>query len=236
MNPVVDHTKNFNALIEKLDKPQPSTEARDPLETLVVSFLMWDSTTEKAKAAFELVLKSVVDFNDLRISVPVEIAGYMGPDYPQAEDRAQKLKLVLRDIYLREHEVTLKKLADMGKREIKKYLRSLDGMVPYVADRVMLLCYSIHCIPADNSLRSALSEINACDDSLDLPELAAWITRQVKASQDVTTHLALQAWVDEKPLKAVTTTDSDSTATTTRKKTTSKKTPKQTAASTQESS
>lgn len=238
MKQVADPAKNLSALLEKLDKPEQDTESLDPLDTLIESFLLWDSTTEKAKAAYKLMMQSVVDYNDLRVSVAGEIAAYMGTNYPQAENRAQKLKLVLRDIYLREHEVTLKKLADMGKREIKKYLRSLDGMVPYAADRVMLLCYCIHCIPADDFLRHALANINACDGSLELPELASWLTRQIKASQAVNTHFALQAWVDENPCKETSTTDSStssSAAGTTRKKTTNKKSPRQTAASSRKS-
>ncbi len=235
MKQVVDPSKNFSALLEKLDKPQPPAEMPDPLDTLVESFLMWDSTTENAKTAYDLMMQSVVDYNDLRISVPGEIAAYMGPNYPQADDRAQKLKLVLRDLYLREHEVTLKKLADKRKREIKKYLRSLDGMVPYVADRVMLLCYSIHCIPADDFLCNALADINVCNASMELPELGSWLTRHVKAAQAVSTHLALQKWVDENPCKAASTTTSTSSSTT-RKKTTKKKSPRQTAASTRKSS
>lgn len=231
MKSVVDPAKNLSALLEKLDKPEQPVDTLDPLDTLIESFLMWDSTREKAQAAYELIMQSVVDYNDLRISVPGEIAAYMGPNYPQAEVRAQSLKLVLREIYLREHEVTLKSLTDKGKREIKKYLRSLDGMVGYVADRVMLLCYCIHCIPADDFLRRALADINACDSSLELPELASWLTRQIKASQAVNTHFALQKWVDENPSEETSTT----TASTTRKKTTNKKSPRQTAASSRKS-
>ncbi|MCH8822850.1 MAG: hypothetical protein IH984_05005 [Planctomycetes bacterium] len=226
MKQVVDPAKNLSALLEKLDKPEQPVETLDPLDTLIESFLMWDSTRVKAKAAYELLMQSVVDYNDLRVSVPGEIAAYMGENYPQAEERAQSIKLVLRDIYLREHEVTLKSLTDKGKREIKKYLRSLDGMVGYVADRVMLLCYSIHCIPADDFLRRALADINACDGSQELPELASWLTRHIKASQAVTTHFALQKWVDEKPGEETSTT---------RKKTTNKKSPRQTASSSRKS-
>lgn len=243
MKQVVDPAKNLMALLEKLDKPELPTETLDPMDTLVESFLMWNSTRAKAKAAYQLMMQSVVDYNDLRISVAGEIAEYMGPDYPQAEDRALKLKLVLRDIYLREHEVTLKNLTDKRKREIKKYLRSLDGMVGYVADRVMLLCYSIHCIPADDFLRKALAEINACDASLEIPELASWLTRQVKATQAVNTHIALQTWVDENSGTAISTnvgttvgTTGSPTVDTTQEETTNKKSPRQTAASSRKSS
>ena len=35
-----------------------------------MSFLMWESTTSKAQSAFERVLDSVVDFNELRVCMP----------------------------------------------------------------------------------------------------------------------------------------------------------------------
>jgi len=195
-----DAGRNFNALLRKLGKSEPPLLAQqDSVDVLVMSCLLWNCTSAKAKTAYRRIQQRVVDFNDLRVSMPGEIAAFFGGRYPQAEDRSQRIRAVLRHIYNREHAVSLQRLHSMGKREIKKYLRSLDGIVPFVADRVMLLCFGTHCIPVDENLYRALLQAGACDDTADLWELSSWLSRQIKASEAVQTHFALQTWVDRGP-------------------------------------
>lgn len=196
MKKAADAGRNFSALMKKIGKPAPSPKQEDAIDVLVMSFLMWESTAAKAKTAYQRIQQRIVDFNDLRVSMPQEIAEFIGSRYPRAEERSQRLRAVLRNIYNREHAVSLQRLDTMGKREIKKYLRSLDGIVPFAADRVMLLCFGTHCIPVDDNLQSALLNAGACEDSLDLWELSSWLARQVKASEAAATYFALQAWVD----------------------------------------
>jgi endonuclease III len=157
---------------------------------------MWDSTTSKACAAYKRIRDRVVDFNDLRVTMPREIVEFIGPRYPMAQTRAERLRAALRDTFQREHAVSLDRLFDLGKREIKKYLRSLDGVSPYVADRVTLLSFDCHCIPVDERLRRALAREGVCEESTAIPELASWLARQVKAGEAARTHMVLQQWAD----------------------------------------
>ncbi len=196
MKKAADAGRNFSALIKKIGKPAPPPKQEDPIDVLVMSFLMWDSTAAKAKTAYERIQQRIVDFNDLRVSMPQEIIGFIGSRYPRVEERSERLRAVLRNIYNREHAVSLRRLDSMGKREIKKYLHSLDGVVPFAADRVMLLCFGTHCIPVDDNLHSALLNAGACENTLDLSELSSWLSRQVKASEAAATYFSLQAWVD----------------------------------------
>ncbi len=196
MKKAADAGRNFSALMKKIGKPASPSKKEDPIDVLVLSLLMWESTAAKAKTAYERIQQRIVDFNDLRVSMPQEITGFIGSRYPRAEERSQRLRAVLRNIYHREHAVSLERLGTMGKREIKKYLHSLDGIVPFAADRVMLLCFGTHCIPVDENLQSALLKTGACEESLDLSELSSWLSRQVKASEAAATYFSLQAWVD----------------------------------------
>jgi endonuclease III len=224
--------KKLTALLKKLPEPptvepvEPVEDDADPMRTLVMSFLMVDATTEKAETAYRRLDDHVVDYNDLRVTMPHELVGYMGTRYPRALERAQRLRTVLRNIYLREHSVTLARLADAGKREVKKYLESLEGIVPYVSSRVMLLSFDTHAIPVDEQLRQQLVAAGAADEAADVGEVSNWLSRQVKAGEGLSVHRKLQHWVDNMPARGRSKTAKESrgsTSKTTKKKKTTKR-------------
>jgi hypothetical protein len=190
--------KRLTALLNKLpaaDLPE-MPDADDPVAILVQSFLMWEWNTDAALAAYGRVNDAIIDFNDLRVSMPHEIESWLGPDDPLAIERAQRLRASLRNIFLREHAISLDALKSAGKREVRRYIESLEGAPPYVAARVMLLAFNVHAVPLDEQLRGRLIEAGAADESADVPELANWLARQIKATNGRATHAALQAWID----------------------------------------
>jgi len=128
--------------------------------------------------------------------MPHETVEIIGQRYPLALNRAQRLRAAMRDIYLREHAMSLDRQASGGKRDLRKYIESLDGMVPYVAHRVALLCFDTHVMPVDEQLRTALIEAEVADAAIEVPELASWLAVHVKAAEIVAAHAALQTWMD----------------------------------------
>lgn len=209
--------KKLSALLKKIGHKPPLAPAKapgvddespeaalkhDPISTLVMSFLLWECTADKAQVAYDRILESVVDFNDLRVSMPHETVEMIGPRYPLALNRAQRLRASLRNIYLREHAVSLDKPAATGKRDLKKYIDSLEGMVPYVANRVLLLCFDTHGVPVDEQLRTALIDAEVADASVEVPELSTWLASQIRAGEAVAVHASLQAWNDAKASSA----------------------------------
>lgn len=193
-----DSAKKLTGLLRRIRKGAVPDEAesRDPVEVLIRSFLLWDSTTAKASAAYKRLMDHVVDFNDLRVSMPDELVAWIGPRYPNAAERCQRMRAALQHTYKREHAVSLDRLHGLGRREVKQYLRSLDGISPYVADRVTLLCFEAHCIPVDERLRRAMIKAGVCDDAVTVNDLSGWLARQVKAADGTATHYALQTWSD----------------------------------------
>jgi endonuclease III len=193
-----DGAKKFAGLLRKLKKsplPEPD-QSTDAVEVLIKSFLIWDSTTSKASGAYKRIMERVVDYNDLRVTMSHEIVEWIGPRYPRAQERCQRIRAALQHTYKREHAVSLDRLHSLGRREVKHYLRSLDGISPYVADRVTLLCFEAHCVPVDERLRKALITAAVCDDTVTVNDLSSWLARQVKAANSTETHYVLQAWTD----------------------------------------
>jgi endonuclease III len=212
--------------------PDSLPDQDDPVAVLVQSMLLWQSTTDKAAAAYEKIRKSFVDWNDLRVSMPDEVIAVIGVRYPEADERCQRLRVVLRSLYRREHEMSFKGAEAAGKRSLRKYLESLEGIVSYAAERTLLVAFGGHAMPVDETLRLRLVEAGIVEDDADDEAAAALMLKHVKAADALATHLAFQAWTDEVgPPKLAAPTTRKKTTRTTSKKTTSRKTKKKTTTS-----
>jgi len=190
--------KSLTKLLKSLPTPEPDPQREDmsAMDVLVQSYLMWEANSDKARTGYDKLMAGLVDYNDLRVTLPHEIVEALGVRYPNVEERAQRLRATLRDIFMREHEVSLESLHSQGKREVKKYLETLDGIPVYVASRTLLLGFDGHAIPVDEQLREALIDEEAADESADVVELSNWLCRQIKASDALEAHLKFQQWID----------------------------------------
>lgn len=198
MKNAAERSKRLSGIIRKHGPAEPPDVAGmdDPVAVLIFSFLLWECNTAKACTAYQHIQTNIVDFNDLRVCMPHETIDMLGVRYPRVEERCDRLRATLRDIYNREHAVTLARLNDAGKREVRKYIESLDGIVPYVAARAMLLSFDTHAIPVDEQLHQRLVREEIIDADVDIAETASWLERQIKASDGVNAHYILQTWVE----------------------------------------
>ncbi|MFG0328369.1 MAG: hypothetical protein ACF8PN_00585 [Phycisphaerales bacterium] len=194
-----DYAPRLTSLLAQLrdefDIPEPAE--LDPVAQLVSGFLMWESSSHKADTAFERLQSSVVDFNELRVCLPEEIVEIIGERYPRSRDRATRLRASLRDLYDREHRVSLERVLELSHRDARAYLESLDGMAPYVAAQVLLFSKGAHAIPVDDQLVRQLRNEEIIDPDASLEEVQTWLERQIKAVEARDAHLLLQGWVEE---------------------------------------
>lgn len=199
MSTTIDHGKALNAVLRKIKGQYEVIELpeRSPLEEFIYSFLLWEASAQRADPAFKRLMNHVVDLNELRVCRPSEITAVLGKTYPLVDERAQRLKAALHEIYLREFAVSLDKCVSMNKRDARKYLETLEGMPPYVAARVVLTRLDGHAIPVDDSLLSRLVEAEALEPGLDPARAEGILERHIKAEDALKTHLLLQAWSDD---------------------------------------
>ena len=90
-------------------KARSEPGADDPIGVLIYSFLLCGSPTSvKASAGWTKLQGSLVDFNELRVCMPAELAEIAGDtsDLCSGFERP-RLRASLRDIYNREHGVHL---------------------------------------------------------------------------------------------------------------------------------
>lgn len=200
MKNATEHAERLQKLLASLPAAPESVwpEADDPIASLVQSFLLWESTTERALAAWQKIRKQMVDLNELRVSMAAEIVQILGKSSTLAVPRAERMRAVLRGIFQREHALALPAAGTGGaaRRDVRRYLDSLEGMVPYVASRVVLLSFETHAIPVDSQLRALLFSKKVGEARATEDEVGAWLTRQVKSGSGRAVHAQLQAWVD----------------------------------------
>lgn len=203
-----DPAKRLSTLLRKLRtkhadltppavQPEPTDEFHPLVHELVFSMLLWEASTGQAKAALRRIRESFVDYNELRICVPDEVALVLGEKYPLAHERSLRMRSVLNDIFQRHHAVTLKHLTDAPKREARSFLDSLEGMPAFVSARVLLVSGLGHGVPVDERLRDLLAEASVVDADQAPESTGAWLDRNTKSEEALATHLLLQAWSDE---------------------------------------
>jgi len=203
----VDQAAKLSTLLERLGRDYPDIQASpavpsiDPDEPLLAEFvrsmMLWECTQPKAAAAMKRLESQIVDFNELRVCIPRELVRLIGETYPRAGERAERLKAALADLYSRAHAVTLKHLSDMGKREVKSYLETLNGVPSFVAARVALLFLGNHSMPMDSRSLRVLIEASVVPEGETIESAASLLERKIRAGELALAYLRLQARSDE---------------------------------------
>ncbi len=174
--------------------PAPS----DPIGTLVQSFLLWEASTGHASTALERISKDCVDFNELRVCLPEEIQVFLGMRYPALEERVDRLRRTLNDLYRREHKLSLAHVASAGKREQRTYIENLDGMLPFVASRVLLLHFEQPGVPVDDQLVDLLVKAKVLAKEMPAVELSHALAKlHASLEESIRLHHALVAFADQ---------------------------------------
>lgn len=205
MKKVRTNARNLLALLRRLKSRRRPEDPphRDPVSQLVISFLQWETTRRQADRAFEKVMATMVDINELRVSFGPEVINIIGSDYPLAAPRVMRMREALNEIYLRERDVIMRSLVGKAKKEQRAYVESLPGVMPYVASQVVLLSFGGHAMPTDNKLVALLAQEKVVDPTMAPAEVEPFLLRHVKADDGLNVHLRLQAWSDSSRRPAV---------------------------------
>jgi hypothetical protein len=166
---------------------------------LIYAFLVWEASTSKAAAATRRLHAAVVDYNEMRVCLADELMGIIGERYPRAQERVQRLRASLNDLYRREHAVTLAKAAELPKRDGRAYMESLEGMPRFVAARMSLLAFGGHAFPLDERLHQALLEEGALPAELSVDDASGWMERHFRAGEAAEPYLLLELWMNDRP-------------------------------------
>lgn len=170
----------------------------DPvLRELIRSMLLAGATSAKAEAALRKIDSACVDINEFRVCTYEEMTRIIGPGYPGAQDRCERMRSALGELYKREHKLALAHLRDKPKREARAYLESLTGASGFAAARVALVQLGAHAVPVDARLLELLVAAKVVDPEMTPESAGAWLERTIPAGEALAAHALLQAWSDD---------------------------------------
>ncbi|MEL6330621.1 MAG: hypothetical protein AAFR38_13270 [Planctomycetota bacterium] len=167
----------------------------DPLvDELVRAMLQWEAQHAQARNAYDRILGTFVDYNELRAALGEQIVEALGPRYPRAQERAERLRLALTAIFEREDALSLAHLRDSPKREARAYVESLEALPPFAAARVVLLGLGGHAFPLDGRLVGALVKAGLIDKDDEPDAVSGRIERAVRAGEAREAYELLELW------------------------------------------
>lgn len=224
------HARKLRGLLRRVKAADPVAPAMHTLlDHLIYASLAHDATRRQAAAAYQTLMRVMVDYNDLRVSDPQEIIRAIGENYPLAGERVLRLREMLHAVYLREHTMDLlAALQKASKRDARTYLDGLAGMTPFVSASIVLLGLDGHAIPVDGLLMNKLRRDGIIDKQASVAEVEAFLAHQIKASDAIKAHHILRTFAETggTPRRAAATkTTQKPTKTKTVKKPTSSKKP-----------
>ena len=159
--------------------------------TAVIMGCLSEYTTEtKAKAAINRIKSNFVDYNEVRVARPDEVAEVLGKNFPQGKDVAAKLIAILKEIFNNTDSIDLENLHEQGKREARTFLESLENANQYIVARTMLQALDSHAFPVNEQMLIMLRGEEAVDPKAEPTTVQGFLERHMSASQ-IRKHYAL---------------------------------------------
>lgn len=154
----------------------------DPIRSLAAGILGTDAGHERAEKQLNKAMTLVVDWNEIRVSNPQEVADLIGDHSADALKRCQNLIDALQAIYDRENTVSLDRVKTLGRREARQFLESLKGVDEYAVACVVLWSFGGHAIPVWNNVLASLRDSELVHPTATRAEIQAFLERNVSAN------------------------------------------------------
>ena len=195
----------FAALVKKYGAGSPAfdtpvlagLEPNDPLALLLTNYLLWESTPQLAKDALERIARVVVDVNDLRVMLEREVIETIGEKYPFVEERAQRLRATLNDVFRRQHRTSLDHLRNASRKDQRAYLEGLAEIPPFVSGRTLLVAFELPAAIADDTTVELLHQQGAVEPRATTLEVVQWIGKSHRIEELAKVHHALSQMASE---------------------------------------
>jgi endonuclease III len=170
---------NVHTMLKRRYKPKADRSASrlSVLKAVVYGICHEDTTREHANQALSRFKDEFFDWNEIRVSDVEEIEESLA-GIPDPEERAQRIRRFLRQLFNRTYGFTLDALAKKPLKEALKVLQTYDAFASdYVTATVIQQALGGHAIPIDKAAHRVLDRLGISES--DVPALRAILERAV---------------------------------------------------------
>jgi endonuclease III len=195
---------NVHSLLKRRYKPKAdrSADRLTVLKAVVYGICHEDTTREQANQALSRFEDEFYDWNEVRVSSVEEIEEVLA-GIPHADERAQRIRRFLRQLFNRTYGFSLDALAKKPLKEALKVLQTYEAFSSdYVTATVVQQALGGHAIPIDNATRRVLERLGLSEPSV--PALRSVLERAIPKNRgveflDLLENLATDTCVDGQP-------------------------------------
>jgi endonuclease III len=186
----------LNSLRNKLGKVHaPSTG--DPITQLILGVLSRDTPEAKALEGLERLRSLVVDYNELRVIPPIEMADTL-TEFPDRRLKCEDISRALNAIFAIEHIVSLDRVVELPSKEALTYLNKIDGLEAYTVARIRLLGLNQPSFPLDEAMFAFVRQAGAVAPKSSHEEAQHFLERQIPHEEALEAYALLRkhAWAE----------------------------------------
>jgi endonuclease III len=170
---------DVHALLKKRYKLGQRPDRLTVLEAVVYGICHEGTTREQANQALSRFKDEFFDWNEVRVSSIKELQGVLA-GLPDPEERAQRVRRFLRQLFEKTYEFTLESLLKKPLKDAVKVLQELDApKSDYIIASVIQQALGGHAIPVDAHLRRVLERLGVADSSTSSEALRSTLERAV---------------------------------------------------------
>jgi len=223
----VSHPKGAKAVLSRLKRlygaPAKQSAEVEPVERIVLAILADNESSSKAQTVLRKLKGYYVDFNELRVSRPNELAGHMGSTFAQPLPKAKRILAVLKGIFDRENSFDFGFLKSKSKQELEEYFRDIPGADNYLVSSVILYCCGRQAFPLDEKMLQACKELELVQGPVSLENMQAYFERQLRSADSYAFCHLLKKYADKEATRPKAKKEAKKKAKSPSKKKTSKK-------------
>ncbi|MDR1959299.1 MAG: hypothetical protein LBQ54_09725 [Planctomycetaceae bacterium] len=176
-----DKIKQLFKILQKRYKQPPKPVMRNVLDTLMFAACLENAAFEAAESAFSLLEHHYIDWNDIRIATPQELADTL-PMLPEPLAAGERIKRTLQWVFETTYMFDLEDYKKKNISQALEYLDSIPCCSPFMRNYTIQMGFEGHMIPLDDAAmrifrRLDLAKVSKEGDREEVPSLERTISK-----------------------------------------------------------
>lgn len=182
----VSHPKGARTVLARLKRmygaPAKQPAQAEVVEQMILAILAHNESSSKAQSVLQRLKGHYVDFNELRVARPNDLAAHMGSAFTEAAAKAKTILMILKGIFDRENNFDLEFLKSKSKQDLEKYFSEIPGSDNYLLSSVILYCCGRQAFPLDDKMLEACKELELAQGPVSQENMQAYFERQLRSA------------------------------------------------------